>query len=217
MSSSPRSATAYINGPRSGCGDHRSATSLPTISAARPSTPSGGLAACVADDEDDALAALAELLSYLPDNHLSDPIVEPATDPPDRPSASPDRGRPGPPDRGLRRPRGAGATCVDHGSLLEVHAEHATNMVTAYGAHRRPSGRGRRQPAVRPRRHARHPCVSQGGPPRPGRRRLQSAPRDVRRHARLRARSRPRVAGHDPPRRRSSSTRMAKPPCRGSV
>ena len=42
------------------------------------------------------MAALAELLSYLPDNHLSDPIVEPATDPPDRkcvagPAVVPDR------------------------------------------------------------------------------------------------------------------------------
>ena len=79
------------------------------------------------------MAALAELLSYLPDNHLADPSRGRA-DRPTRPiaSASPDR-------RSSRTGRPRPTTCAtvvadvcDDGSLLEVRAGYAPNLVTAY-------------------------------------------------------------------------------------
>ena len=75
--------------------------------------------------------------------------------------------------------------------------------MTGYAHARRPAGRHRREPARAPGGHARHRGVPQGRPVRRVVRHLQPADHHLRRHARVRARPRPRVAGHDPPRRRA--------------
>jgi acetyl-CoA carboxylase carboxyltransferase component len=123
-------ASAYINGPRSVAaitGLRLSPDDLggPAVHEA------AGLAAWVAEDEEEAMAALSELLSYLPDNHLADPPVEPASDPTSRkclvastivPSRS----------TATYDVREVVADVCDHGSLLEVRANFAPNMITAY-------------------------------------------------------------------------------------
>jgi acetyl-CoA carboxylase carboxyltransferase component len=79
----------------------------------------------------DALDALVELLGVLPDNWLAEPPVEPCTDPGDRPTDIAAALVPSDP-RAAYDIRELLADVVDRSSLLEVHGQHATNMVTAY-------------------------------------------------------------------------------------
>ncbi len=106
-------------------------------------------------------------------------------------------------DRVVRRARRSSPTCRRATRFLELRPDYAPNMVTGLGRlGGRPVGIIANQPHV-PRRHARHRGVAQGGPLRAVVRRVQPAARHVRRHARLRAGQGPRVARHDPPRRRA--------------
>jgi acetyl-CoA carboxylase carboxyltransferase component len=93
-----------------------------------------GVASLVAADDEDALLAVADLLSYLPANHLQDPpvVAAAADDPLDRPcrraaAVVPDA------SRASYDVRTVLADVLDEGSLLEVRARYASNMVTAYG------------------------------------------------------------------------------------
>ncbi|HEU5447602.1 MAG TPA: carboxyl transferase domain-containing protein, partial [Acidimicrobiia bacterium] len=86
-----------------------------------------GVASLVAADEEDAMLAVADLLSYLPANHLLDPpVVAPAADDPlDRPcrraaGAVPDTAR------ASYDVRTVLADVLDEGSLLEVRARYAS-------------------------------------------------------------------------------------------
>jgi acetyl-CoA carboxylase carboxyltransferase component len=93
---------------------------------------STGLASLLATDENDAIDALVELLSHLPDNWLAEPPVTVCTDPADRTSEVAARVVPSD-SRAAYDVRELLADVLDHGSLLEVHGQHATNLVTAYG------------------------------------------------------------------------------------
>jgi acetyl-CoA carboxylase carboxyltransferase component len=91
-----------------------------------------GVASLVAADEDDALLAVADLLSYLPSHHLEDPPAEATHDPLDRPcreaaAAVPDAGR------SSYDVRTVVGDVLDAGTFLEVRARYAPNMVTGYG------------------------------------------------------------------------------------
>lgn len=144
-----RDATAYLNGP----GPVGAVTGMSidpdALGGAAVHATRSGLASLVADDEDDCLAALGELLSHLPDNHLADPPHWPSPDPADRPCrvastiVPPDAVR----AYDVRRVL---ADVFDDDSVLEVHADHAPNIVTAYA---RLDGRSvaivANQPAVR--------------------------------------------------------------------
>ena len=110
-----------------------------------------GVASLVAADEEDALLAVADLLSYLPANHVNDPPLVPlaADDPLDRAcgraaSVVPDTAR------ASYDVRTVLADVLDAGSLLEVRARYASNLVTAYGRlGGRPVGIVANQPHVR--------------------------------------------------------------------
>ena len=110
-----------------------------------------GVASLVAADEEDALLAVADLLAYLPANHLADPPAVPlaADDPLERPcrraaGAVPDAAR------ASYDVRTVLADVLDEGSLLEVRARYAANMVTAYGRlGGRPVGIIANQPQIR--------------------------------------------------------------------
>jgi propionyl-CoA carboxylase beta chain len=93
-----------------------------------------GLASLVAADEDDALLAVCDLLTYLPSNHLEDPPVEPlpADDPLERPCRRAAETVPSEP-RACYDVRTVLADVLDAGSFLEVRARYAGNMVTGYG------------------------------------------------------------------------------------
>ncbi|MCU1498923.1 MAG: pccB [Acidimicrobiales bacterium] len=143
------SATAYVNGP----GPVRDVTGLRVdpvaLGGAFVHATGSGLASLVATDEEDALAALSELLAHFPDNHLADAPLGPVDDPADRrcrraaltvpPSASQ-----------AYDVRDVLADVFDRDSLLEVHADHAPNLVTAYaGLGGRSVAVVANQPAVR--------------------------------------------------------------------
>ena len=110
-----------------------------------------GVASLVAADEEDALLAVADLLSYLPANHVADAPGVPLAgdDPLDRPCG---RAAAVVPDaaRASYDVRTVLADVLDAGSLLEVRARYASNLVTAYGRlGGRPVGIVANQPNVR--------------------------------------------------------------------
>ncbi len=126
-----RSVTAYVNGPAA----VRAMTAVdigpdalggPTVHARDT-----GLASLVADDRDDAVAALADLLGYHP-SAWDTPLPPLSTvDPPGRPSHRAARTVPTDP-RASYDVRDVLADVADAGSVLEVRADHAPNVVTAY-------------------------------------------------------------------------------------
>jgi acetyl-CoA carboxylase carboxyltransferase component len=125
-------SSAYINGPAAVealTGLHLTSDALggPAVHA-----QATGLASLLATDENDAVDALVELMGYLPDNWLAEPPDEVCADPGDRPSDVAAGLVPADP-RAAYDIRELLADVVDQGSLLEVHGQHATNMVTAYG------------------------------------------------------------------------------------
>jgi acetyl-CoA carboxylase carboxyltransferase component len=92
----------------------------------------GGLASLVAEDAEDAVSAVAELLSHLPDNNMTEPPLVVSDDSVDRrcttgPAVVPER------PSAAYDVRAVIADVCDHGSLLEVRAGYARNLVTAYG------------------------------------------------------------------------------------
>ena len=148
-------ASAYINGPAAVealTGLHLTSDALGGPSVHARAT---GLASLLATDENDAVDALVELLSHLPDNWLAETPVEACTDPADRSSEVAAALVPADP-RAAYDVRELLADVLDRDSLLEVHGQHATNLVTAYG---RLGGRAvaivANQPLV-PGGHARH-------------------------------------------------------------
>ena len=125
-------ASAYINGPAAVealTGLHLTSDALGGPSVHARAT---GLASLLATDENDAVDALVELLSHLPDNWLAETPVEVCTDPADRTSEAAAALVPADP-RAAYDVRQLLADVLDRDSLLEVHGQHATNLVTAYG------------------------------------------------------------------------------------
>lgn len=127
-------AFAYVSGPEAvaeftGVAVDRLALGGGAVHDART-----GVASLVAADEDDALLAVADLLSYLPSNHLEDPpaTLLPADDPLDRLCRRAMEVVPAEP-RASYDVRTVVCDVLDTGSFLEVRARYAPNMVTGYG------------------------------------------------------------------------------------
>jgi acetyl-CoA carboxylase carboxyltransferase component len=144
-------AFAYVSGPEAVAEFTGIAVDRARLGGAPIHDSRTGVASLVAADEDDALLAVADLLSYLPPNHLQDaPVTAPAADDPlDRPCR---RAAGTVPDvaRASYDVRTVLADVLDEGSLLEVRARYASNMVTAYGRlGGRPVGIIANQPQVR--------------------------------------------------------------------
>jgi acetyl-CoA carboxylase carboxyltransferase component len=85
-----------------------------------------GVAHLLADDEDDAVAALADVLSYLPDNCMAVPFADTPVDP----VSAPDAVIPSSPNASYDV-HGVVDGIVDAGSVLELRARFAPNIVTA--------------------------------------------------------------------------------------
>ena len=144
-----QAATAYLNGPRPVSTVTGTTVTPIELGGAEVHATRSGLAALVAQDHGDAVTALADLLGHFPDNHLGDPPRWPTIDNPDRActaaaSVVPDEASQSYDVREVL------ADVFDEGSVLEVHARHAPNLVTAYA---RLDGRSvavvANQPAVR--------------------------------------------------------------------
>jgi propionyl-CoA carboxylase beta chain len=144
-------AFAYVSGPEAVAEFTGVAIDRVGLGGAPVHDSRTGVASLVAADEEDALLAVGELLSYLPANHVEDPpVLGPvAEDPADRPCR---RAAEAVPDvaREAYDVRTVLGDVADEGSLLEVRARYAPNMVTAYGRlDGRPVGIVANQPHVR--------------------------------------------------------------------
>jgi acetyl-CoA carboxylase carboxyltransferase component len=126
-----KDATAYLNGP--GPVGEVTGMSLDPTTLGGPEVhaTSSGLASLLATDEEDCLAALADLLAHLPDNHLVDPPRAARQDPADRDCT---RAATIVPPDAMRAydVREVLTDVFDADSVLEVHADWAPNIVCAY-------------------------------------------------------------------------------------
>ncbi len=124
-------AYAYVNGPRAAASFTGVTTSHAELGGADVHASRSGVASLVVLDEDEAAAATADLLSYLPSNHLEEPPVWPSDDPLDRPSKVAAGVVPERPTASYDVRVVIGDVC-DADSFLEVRAALATNVVTGY-------------------------------------------------------------------------------------
>jgi acetyl-CoA carboxylase carboxyltransferase component len=124
-------AYAYVNGPRAAVAFTGVPTDHVDLGGADVHASRSGVATMVVPDEGEAAAAIADLLSYLPSNHLEDPPVWPCDDPADRRSTVAAGVVPERPTASYDVRTVIGDVC-DVESFLEVRAGLATNVVTGY-------------------------------------------------------------------------------------
>jgi len=125
-------AFAYVSGPDTVTAFTGVPTTRTDLGGAEVHRTRSGLAALVVDDEDDARAALRDVLDYLPSNNIEDPPRSITTDAIDRDCAR----------SATAVPARASASydvrvviddVLDHESFLELRASYAANMVTGLG------------------------------------------------------------------------------------
>ncbi|HYU39826.1 MAG TPA: carboxyl transferase domain-containing protein [Acidimicrobiia bacterium] len=123
-------AFAYVSGPDTASEFTGVPVSPVDLGGAAVHDLRSGVAAVVVDDDADALAALATILDYLPDHHLDDPPWLPDPDPVDRDCT---RAAAAVPDASSASydVRDVISDVVDAGTLFELRARHAPNLVTA--------------------------------------------------------------------------------------
>jgi acetyl-CoA carboxylase carboxyltransferase component len=125
-------AFAYVNGPETvaeitGMAIGRAELGGPAVHHRR-----SGLASLVVPDEDDARWAVADLLSYLPDNFLDSPAVARSGDVADRSCRAAADAVPSSAQSSYDVREVIGDV-LDRESFLEVREGHAPNVVTGYG------------------------------------------------------------------------------------
>lgn len=122
-------AFAYVSGPDTVTAFTGVPTSHEVLGGAPMHGRRSGVATLVVDDEDDALHALADLLSYLPPNNLDGPPRVATGDPVDRECAN---AAAAVPDRSSASydVRVVVDDVLDHDSFLELRPGYAPNMVT---------------------------------------------------------------------------------------
>ena len=91
-----------------------------------------GVAHFAAESEEECLALIRELLTFLPQNNLEDPPLRPTLDPADRADESLQTMVPDQPNRPYDIKELIGAVLDDH-YLFEVHADYAPNIVVGFG------------------------------------------------------------------------------------
>jgi len=124
-------AFAYVNGPQAAAAFTGVTTSPGDLGGADVHAGKSGVASLVVADEEEAAGAVADLLSYLPANHLEDPPVWPCDDPLDRQSKTAAGVVPERPTASYDVRSVIGDVC-DAGSFLEIRAALASNVVTGY-------------------------------------------------------------------------------------
>ena len=124
-------AYAYVNGPRAAASFTGVTTGHSELGGADVHAARSGVASLVVLDEEEAAGAVADLLSYLPSNHLEETPSWPADDPFDRPSKVAAGVVPERPTASYDVRTVIGDVC-DAESFLEVRAALATNVVTGY-------------------------------------------------------------------------------------
>jgi len=106
-----------------------------------------GVAHFAADNEDECLALIRELLTFLPQNNMEDPPIRQTLDPPDRVDESLQTAVPDQPNKPYDMKEIIGTVLDDH-YFFEVHADYAPNIVVGFGRlNGRPVGIVANQPA----------------------------------------------------------------------
>jgi acetyl-CoA carboxylase carboxyltransferase component len=132
-------AFAYVSGPAEVARMTGVAVDAAALGGSSVHARTSGLPSMVVPDLEEAWAAVADLLSYLPPNSLVDPTRVPVraddTDAPDDPVDRPSiRAARAVPERAAAAydVREVVEDVVDHGSFLELHASWAPNVVVGY-------------------------------------------------------------------------------------
>ncbi len=125
-------AFAYVSGPDTVTAFTGMPTTRAALGGAEVHRTRSGLAAMVVDDEDDARAALRDLLDYLPANSLEDPPRIPTLDPVDRDCTHAAAAVPAQPSAPYDV-RVVIGDVLDADTFLEVRGAYAPNMVTGLG------------------------------------------------------------------------------------
>jgi acetyl-CoA carboxylase carboxyltransferase component len=125
-------AFAYVSGPDSVAEFTGIAVDRQSLGSAAMHGTRSGVASLVVSTEEEALDAVAALLSYLPGNHLEDPPRVASADGDDRPCARAARVVPAAPSCSYDV-RAVVDDVLDADSFLELRADYAANMVTGLG------------------------------------------------------------------------------------
>ncbi|HVQ77260.1 MAG TPA: acyl-CoA carboxylase subunit beta [Candidatus Binatia bacterium] len=106
-----------------------------------------GVAHFAAENEDECLALMRELMTFLPQNNLEDPPLRPTTDPPDRGDEELQTAVPDQPNKPYDI-KDVVRAVVDDRYFFEVQADYAPNLVIGFGRlNGRPVGVVANQPA----------------------------------------------------------------------
>jgi propionyl-CoA carboxylase beta chain len=106
-----------------------------------------GVAHFAAENEDECLALMRELMTFLPQNNLEDPPLRPTTDPPDRVDEELQTAVPDQPNKPYDI-KDVVRAVVDDRYFFEVQADYAPNLVIGFGRlNGRPVGVVANQPA----------------------------------------------------------------------
>ncbi|MGI8809749.1 MAG: acyl-CoA carboxylase subunit beta [Acidimicrobiales bacterium] len=124
-------AYAYVHGPRAAASFTGVTISHTDLGGAEIHASRSGVASLVVLDEGEAAGAVADLLSYLPSNHLDDPPFWATDDPLDRPSKVAAGVVPERPTASYDVRTVISDVC-DTNTFLEVRPLLATNVVTGY-------------------------------------------------------------------------------------
>ncbi len=168
-----------------------------------------GVAHFVHDSEAASLAAIRELLRYIPQNNVDDPPRGRGTDPADRRDEALLDVVPDNPNKPYDM-HDVIARVVDDGGFYEVQHDYAGNILCGFAHLGRNERRHRRESAGGARRRARHQRVAQGGAVHSVLRRVQHSDRDVRGRARLSCPASRRSMAASSSTARSCSTRIVK-------
>jgi acetyl-CoA carboxylase carboxyltransferase component len=125
-------AFAYVTGPRAVEGFTGEVLDPVGLGGASVHDARSGVVSLLAEDEDDALAAVADLLSYLPLNTMEEPPRASCADPVTRDCVAAASAVPAG-TRAVYDIRAVVTDVIDESSFLEVRARYAPNMVTGYG------------------------------------------------------------------------------------
>jgi len=121
----------FITGPEVIKAVTREEVTFEELGGAMTHNTQSGVAHFAAEDEEDALLLVRQMLGYMPPNNMEDPPFVPTADPPDRMDAELDTLVPDNPNKPydikeiIRR-------VVDDGEFLEVHEHWAQNIVVGF-------------------------------------------------------------------------------------
>jgi acetyl-CoA carboxylase carboxyltransferase component len=124
-------AFAYVTGPRAVEAFTGAMLEPADLGGAMTHHHKTGVASLIAQDEDDALTAVADLLAFLPDNNMTEVKRAWNDDPLDRPCTAASNAVPLV-SNAVYDMRTVIADIVDDGHFLEVRSGYAPNMVTGY-------------------------------------------------------------------------------------